>query len=425
MKKYNKIETSFENFVEIDERFSTCSVKVMYVGKNRNGSFFTKETVEESMESLKNMPVVGEFKIDKDDFGSHGGEIRITDESIELVPTTRPYGVIPETFEHEWIEENLGDGRVKETLVVHGVILWTHHYKEAFNVLMDGSSQSMEIEVEDGFWNEEFEVYQINSFNFLSLCILGKDVEPAFENSKFFSSKQKEFKKEWDIMLKELSYSLSKKEDNILDAKDLNKLEGFEENTEPEVVVEPEVTEGDNPEVTVEPEATEPEVTEPETEVVEPEVTELGNEDVPDVIEPEQPETEVTEPTQTVVEDNSAEFEAKIAELNSIVETLTEENEELKQFKKDTDEANHKKLAEELFAKFSLSEEDVKDLDVLALSIAEVEEKCYAILGKKASQDMNFNLNKKEDNKSRTIAIDENIESKDSKYGELFEKYLG
>ena len=429
MKDYKHIETSFDNFMEIDERFSTCSVKVMYVGKNRNGSFFTKDSVEKSLESLKNMPVVGEFKSDKDDFGSHGGKLEITEEAITLVPTTRPYGVIPETFEHEWIEEDIGDGRIKETLVIHNVILWTNHYEEAFNVLIDGSSQSMEIEVKDGIWNEEFEVYQINDFNFLSLCILGKDVEPAFENSRFYSYQKAEFKKEWDEMLKELSYSLSQKEDNILDANKSKELEVTEnefENTENETVVEDveTVVEDTVVEETVETVEVTDEVT-PENEtvvedtVIEDEVTPEGESVVEDV------ETDsVVEDTVDTVETDVEDYQSKIVELESQVASLSAENESLKQFKQDAEKASHKDSADKIFNRFSLDEEDVKDLNIFELTLEEIEEKCYAIIGCKASSDNNFSLDNK--NKAQKISIDKIIEDnggKDEKYGDLFEKY--
>ena len=43
---------------ELNASFATGSLKVMYLGGNRNGSYFTKDAVERALPSLKNVPIV-------------------------------------------------------------------------------------------------------------------------------------------------------------------------------------------------------------------------------------------------------------------------------------------------------------------------------------------------------------------------------
>ena len=42
---------------------------VLYTGKNRNRSIISKEVVEKALYSLKNIPVVGEWKEENENFG--------------------------------------------------------------------------------------------------------------------------------------------------------------------------------------------------------------------------------------------------------------------------------------------------------------------------------------------------------------------
>ena len=41
--------------------FSLAKIYVMYVGKNPNGSIISKEAVERNIETLRNIPIVGEY----------------------------------------------------------------------------------------------------------------------------------------------------------------------------------------------------------------------------------------------------------------------------------------------------------------------------------------------------------------------------
>lgn len=163
---------------------------VAYHGENRNGSFISRETFEKEdiMKSLKGIPVVGEYWEKSENFKGHGGKLEVSDDGIEYVMTTKPYGAVVEP-NPRWVEITEEDGVVHEYLAVD-VYLWTGRYEELNVVAENGANQSMEIMVKDGEYSEENDVYSITDFFYSALCILGKDernpefdYEPCFESA--------------------------------------------------------------------------------------------------------------------------------------------------------------------------------------------------------------------------------------------------
>lgn len=255
MDKMQKFEVKMSNFEKINPQFSRVKIYVMYHGANRNGSFMNKETIEKAIPSIFNIPVVGEYLKENDNFGGHGGKLEITDKSIEYVQTTMPYGVVPSDTTVEW--EMVGD---KEYLVVDAY-LWMSRYPELEKVITDGSWQSMEIEVndyefgsitdDDGFSKE---VAKIKDFTFSALCILGKsdnadeNYEPCFEDAKLQAYSLDKFKEEFSAMLKELKFSLTEVGEVVEEKEFEQEIENQEDvqteefETETEEVVEQEET---------------------------------------------------------------------------------------------------------------------------------------------------------------------------------------
>lgn len=255
-------------------------------------SIITKNAVDKALPTLRNIPIVGEYSVDAKDFKGHGGAIDM--DSYDFIHTTKPYGVVPESATYSWEEVKGNDGTTREYLTIEGCYLWTGRYEEAYSVVESSKGQSMEIEVTEGRWDEEQEAYQIDNFVFSALCILGDDVEPAFENANItaYSLKDKEsFNKEFSQMLSDLESLPKEKEVNEmlkdllikysttmedLTAKGLNFSEISEDELEAKIAEALEVeviVEGQEPEA-VEPEVTEPEAVEP---IVEPEQGEDGD----------------------------------------------------------------------------------------------------------------------------------------------------
>ncbi len=196
-------------FEVLNSEFIKAKAYILYYGDNRNKSRLSKETVEAALPSLYNIPVVAEYIEKKEDFGTHGGKIVISDDGIEFVQTTKPYGLVPESCNARW--EMVED---KEYLVAD-IILWSGRYSELEKTVSEYSNQSMEINVLDGSWLDQENTYDISKFEFSALCLLGQSVEPCFEQAKVVVYGLDEFKQEMDEMFKKYKEFVSQEDKNV------------------------------------------------------------------------------------------------------------------------------------------------------------------------------------------------------------------
>ncbi len=208
MDKDARLLAKFSNIQKFNSQFSKCNVAIAYAGDNRNYTSISKETFENMIPSLYGVPVVGEWKESNEDFGSHGGKIEISDEGINYVETTKPYGFVDSQAKVWWEEITEEDGTVNEYLMTE-CFLWTGRYPEVEKVLEGNCNQSMEISVSDGEYRDDG-YFDIKSAEFSALCILGQEIIPCFESAGFsqFNLNKDEFKHEFNLMVKELKQSL-------------------------------------------------------------------------------------------------------------------------------------------------------------------------------------------------------------------------
>lgn len=210
----NKIitfESRFGTPEKFNSQFHMVKIYIAYPGKNRNGSIISKETFEKMIPSLYGIPVVGEWKDDKEDFGTHGGKIEISDEGIQYIETTKPYGFVDSSATVQWESVVEEDGTEREYLTTTA-FLWTSRYPEALKVLENKNNQSMELNVFDGRMSEDYpEYFEILDGEFSALCILGETVEGCFESAKIsqFNLDEDTFKQEFTQMVAELKQSLN------------------------------------------------------------------------------------------------------------------------------------------------------------------------------------------------------------------------
>ena len=208
----NKIitfESRFDKPEKFNSQFHMVKIYIAYAGKNRNGSIISKETFEKLIPSLYGVPVVGEWK--GEDFGSHGGKIEISEDGIQYIDTTKPYGFIDSSATVQWEDVTEEDGTVREYLTT-SAFLWTSRYPEVLKVLENKNNQSMEINVFDGSMSEEYpEYFEILDGEFSALCILGEEIEGCFESAKVsqFNLDKDTFKSEFTQMVAELKTSLN------------------------------------------------------------------------------------------------------------------------------------------------------------------------------------------------------------------------
>lgn len=207
----------------INPGISKCEIKVMYLGKNRNGSFIDKNTAIQMANSLPATPIVAAYNEDKEDFGDHGEVLHIEDGEIKFSCKTVPYGFVAPDAE-VWFQKfddtnEFGETTTREYMMTTGY-LWTGQYPELDKCINQGQGQSMEIDDVDGNWTKDsndIEFFIINDAIFTKLCILGDDVEPCFEGASVTSpevsehfSYNKEFSHTLFAMMNELKSALTK-----------------------------------------------------------------------------------------------------------------------------------------------------------------------------------------------------------------------
>lgn len=226
----------FSNGEKISDIITKYKVRILYLGGNRNGSYFKKDTVDQMCEKMGGVPIIGYYSKDHGDFTSHFGEYiqkvinPETGATCEDYLDTVPYGFIPTDPEVGWEKVTDDDGVEREYLTTT-VYLWDGRYPE-LNVLHEGrpNNLSMELDPEtvEGDWisvmNEgiESEYFCFSHADFLGLCILGKDVEPCFEGADFEplfaleqGNKLKDVLKNMSVELKNaLSYSATENDEH-------------------------------------------------------------------------------------------------------------------------------------------------------------------------------------------------------------------
>lgn len=210
-KVLKSIPVKFAKYESINETVSKVKCYIQYANKNRNGSYMSKESIEKAITSLYGVPVVGEYKKSKEDFGDHGGKIIIDSDGIEYIQTTVPFGFVPlepEFANVAWEEIEDEDGETREYLVADAY-LWRKRYPEVETVFENGVNQSMEIDINEYEWSEELNAWDLKDFSYSALCLLGLDVEPAFESAsvKSYSLNKEDFKTEFSLMMKEIKES--------------------------------------------------------------------------------------------------------------------------------------------------------------------------------------------------------------------------
>lgn len=221
---YLDFDLQFKEIKELNPSFDIAKIAVAYHGKNRNHSIITKEVFENAKDSLYNIPVVGRYVPEENDFGGH--DIMIVEDNGETTveAATVPFGVVPESADIYWETVKEDDGTEREYLITDCVI-WKRSY--GYNRLMsqDKWSQSMEVTVND-FDIDEEDYMVIKDMTFCALCILGNNVEPCFESASIqfsITPDNEEFKQNFSSMLCELKEIATK---GLKDVFEVNKEEG-------------------------------------------------------------------------------------------------------------------------------------------------------------------------------------------------------
>ena len=217
----------FIDLKPFNPQISECQIKVMYLGKNRNGSYIDKNTAIQMANSLPGTPIVAVYRKDVEDFGDHGHVITIEDGEVKFSCKTMPYGfVAPDAkvwFQNFIDTDEFGNEVEHEYMMTTGY-LWTGQFEEVRKVLEEGQPQSMELEDSslEGHWANDSEsgmdFFIINDAMFSKLCILGDDVEPCFEGASVTSpdfANGVEFTRTLYSMIRELQDAIGNREGGL------------------------------------------------------------------------------------------------------------------------------------------------------------------------------------------------------------------
>ena len=371
--------------LDINPLMSSCEIKVLYIGENRNHTYISKEVATDMAKTLRGAPIVGYYKEEKEDFRDHGNQVILDDEGIKFNCLTKPYGFVSPDAK-VWFQEfedtdDFGNVLTREYLMTTGY-LWTGQYEECKSAVEgEGKPHSMELDGDsmDGHWETNtktgMDFFIINDATFSKLCILGDDVEPCFEGSKIsapeistsFSKVDDNFKKTLFTMMQDLQFAL--KGGQNMDEQNNPVVEVAEDAA---VVAEP-VTE---PVPSVEPVAEEPAIdatlvtedvpaADDGSEGVNDEPNNEGNTDftnnepVVDTQANKDPVVDENAEKYALLESENTELKNKLSELETKFSNLNTEYEKLVAFKAEIEEAEK----DAMIAKFAmLSEEDKADV---------------------------------------------------------------
>lgn len=409
--------------LDINPLMSSCEIKVLYVGENRNHSYITKEVASDMAKTLRGAPIVGYYKEEVEDFRDHGREVIIDDEGIKFNCKTVPYGFVSpdaQVWFQEFEDTNaFGETTIREYLMTTGY-LWTGQFEECKSAVEgDGKPQSMELDENtvQGKWERKtngMDFFIINDAIFSKLCILGDDVEPCFEGasvtapnvSASFTKVDDNFRQTLFTMMQDLTTALKGGQQMIDTIVDNAAIEEpvAEPAAEPAVDPVAEPIDGTEPSSAA---SQEPVVEgapvvdgEPETEpvAVEPEAEPITDPEpvvVPESIEPEAAPAPSIEEQFTALQQ---ELEAERAEHSALAEqyallqsqynTLETAHAELVEFKRQSDDAKKDEMIENFYM---LSDEDKQDViaNKSKYTIEEIEEKLSVICFRKK---VNFEL---------------------------------
>jgi len=436
-----KLKLDFEmtifDVVDLNKSFASAKVLIAYTGRNRNYSDIGKQAFIDALPSIKNIPLVGRYDVDKDDFGGHDIKVINKEDGIDIVNATIPFGVVPESA-NQWFETRIVDGEEKECLFTD-VVLWKrqHGYEHIASVGTLG--QSMEINIDSYIVDSEGYCI-IDKFQFEALTILGDDVTPCFENAcvQMYSNEiVSDFKLQFSEMLREFK-ELNQPSTMEVDIEnndggstmtDEIKNEVVDKMTE--TVVEENVDEAVEETVEEVVEEVVKTTDEPTDEVVEETAEDETSEDTEEVVE------ETTE--ETVVEESNEDFSVLYAELKEKYDALEKEFdeyklshsyfnadfEELKSYK-ESKEAEERQCAENaLFADYEETIGDTEEFKALKekaseFSLDSLKKECLCIVGmysmtSKVKETENFN--------SLKFSF-EPKEENDEPYGGIHKKYL-
>lgn len=347
--------TSFATFTDIEPSlnpsFHKAKTRIMAIESVANRCNFSTNSVVDSLPTLKNVPIVAQYSDETGNFKGHEFDVRGS-------ALTYGIGVIPESAE-QWIEEVEENGETKKYLC-SDVLLWKRQKKE-FEFIKNhkGLNVSMEVMITDANFDDN-EILNIDSFYFTAVTVLGVGVTPAFDSANITFAKNEE-------QIKEMMFELNnfEREENTMPKaskqfEDEQSVETQETEQHQEQEKQPEPQQHKEPEVDYK-------------KLLEEEQVESGR----TIRELTQERDVLTQQLEQLKQDSAKELKDVMAELEELREYKVTIEKQKRQVAIDNVLENFKDLQET---------DDFKELlkGVDNLTPEQLEDKCYAIVGKQA-----------------------------------------
>jgi len=188
------VSMRFEEQSPVNSSFTRYQCRILALGKNQNGSYFSRDVVEAAVDKFKNIPITA-FVYDGEDGEKHiaGHEMRLVERDGDYQWQTRcvPYGVIPADAEFVFEDVTEENGSVA-TYLTTSAILWTKKYPDIVEAAYSGDKSywaSMEIQVDKMQKLKEDERYfEILEFTPDAFTLLGKSDDPDYNVPPCFPS---------------------------------------------------------------------------------------------------------------------------------------------------------------------------------------------------------------------------------------------
>ena len=186
-----------EEIAELNSSFATGRLRVCYHGKNRNGSYISKEVLEAAIPTMFNCPIVAHYYRDEDSIGSHDLELIAKDGGLKLVAATQPVGVVPENDVYFWETVEEDDGSEHEYLVMP-IILWKRQ-EDFEHIAKEGSiAESMECTFDEEHKDKDGTVV-VDKMTMQAFCLL-ESAEPCYESAAIDVFDKNNFKEQFSLM---------------------------------------------------------------------------------------------------------------------------------------------------------------------------------------------------------------------------------
>lgn len=202
MPKILNFNSMVSDYEIVNPEFAKVKVYVCYAGKNRNMSSIDEQVLGKMSQSIYGIPMVAEYDKEHNCFKGHGGKLEISDEGIDFVETTVPYGFVDPKTQVFYEEVTELDGITKHNYLCCYAYLWYKRYPEVESVLRNQDNkkigQSMEIEV-NSYEIDDDGYCVIKDGHFSALAMLG--VEPCFESASITSKFSKDESDIWEEMI--------------------------------------------------------------------------------------------------------------------------------------------------------------------------------------------------------------------------------